>query len=275
VERSFVFLKYVVPLFVVVGHCIIPGLYRLHTGYAFVGPSLIEYWIGILNLGVCLCSMYFLCVVLTNLIREFQNHAVVFDRLSSLTRAKVAQQKDFACYVDLRDGRNILAWMTLREGVVRERLENTQTYATVVAPAVLLNLAFIVLLIVRVAIQRKSFDIFNVLGLYDAIVLSIYLLTLLTMMVYANQLLGQEHIGIIEKQQFKIAKFLFENNDVAVREQLLSQLSMLEKAEKKLMNKELGLTVFGQLVDVPFMVRLLIPILSGIASGVAKILGIV
>jgi len=86
--------------------------------------------------------------------------------------------------LDLSRAENLEFWLLLRE--YARRIVTKGHFGWImflVGLTLLLNIVLLIAIFVRVVILAYSFDIFNVLGVYDIVVLSVFLLTFLLVIV--------------------------------------------------------------------------------------------
>src|SRR5262249_25206372 len=114
------------------------------------------------------------------------------------------------CFLDLIEGNNTDAWMLIRSDVVHSYANSPEHYRKVslLAPLVLLDLLLMAIIFVRVVILEISFDIFNILAVYDMIVLDTFLVAPMLYVVRCNYTSRRRHMLVLERERYRIGKLI-------------------------------------------------------------------
>jgi len=168
------------------------------------------------------------------------------------------------------DGRNIDAWMIARQDILSDYAANPlkNKQANIIAPLVVFDIALAIAIFLNAAVLKRQLDIFNVLGLFDIVVTSLYIFTVIINVARCNELSRRYHSRVLERYRYKIARRMFvTKTDLTplrkVNILLTSAISRVEKLAEPV--RLLGFVVNDELLYSFFGL-----VLAGVSAAISK-----
>mmetsp|Transcript_13179 Transcript_13179/g.25589 ORF Transcript_13179/g.25589 Transcript_13179/m.25589 type:complete len:1975 (+) Transcript_13179:20-5944(+) len=221
-------LRYVLMVLLAMVHCLIPAVYRHYDGNSsthFMGaPSTnvteffttgsglstdgkIDVIIVIVNWVVCFPCLLLLMHLLHHAYNVHFIQAQSLRLLAVATDSREAQpERLLNSFIDLAGGssNNLDCWLFARDhlkGIHKFR----EGYASaIIAPVLSVDLALMILIFLRAFVMKAKFDIINVLGVYDSLLLAGWLVGIMWQFVSANEKLKETHLQVLETTKLQL-----------------------------------------------------------------------
>jgi len=156
-----------------------------------------------------------------------------------------------------------------------QRLDNRFRIIHVpLVPAVLLDVLLIIVLFCRVVFYNYPFDLFTILGVFDILVLSLYIFALVGCLVKCNEVAIRSHVEVLELVRFKTVQQLAHARNRKKQQRLKATNLLLGSAIENIQNLTAPITVMGLAIDRALVLQFGSLAAAGVLSGITKIAGI-
>jgi len=256
-------------------HCLIPGIFRYISCRCFGGEHTEETVITALNIVICFPCVFFGCLYLREIAALYAAQGKALQRLAFFTKPADALKANLPCYLDILEGNNLDAWLLIRRDILSDYASNPKKskIVSLFLPALLLDLALTITIFVRVLIQKKEFDIFNVLSVFDMFVLDVFLLSIILFVVKCNSLSQSVHIQVLERERYRVAKLItIAKSGHFVEGHLIRVSTLIDSAISKVEKLADQVTLMGFAVDEALFAKFVGVMATGAAAGLAKII---
>jgi len=268
------FYDYILACVIAGVHSLVPGMFRYISCGCFGGDSPVETVITSLNIIICFPCIFIGCLYLREIAALYAAQGQALRRLASFTKPADALKAGLPCYIDLLEGNNLDAWLLIRKDILSDYAAHPKKsiIVSLFLPALLLDLALTITIFVRVIILKQSFDIFNVLSVFDTFVLDVYLLAIILFVVKCNSLSQVVHIQVLERERYRIAKLITITHGKVVEDHLVRVSTLLDSAISKVEKLDDQVKLLGFVVDEALLAKCIGVMATGAAAGLAKII---
>jgi len=257
-------------------HSMIPLFFRWATHDAVMGKGPVEQTICVIHFVISFFGMSFLCIILRMAVMFYHKEARGLEKLCWASIPTDAREKKLPGFLDLSKGDNLDLWLLLREQKLnfQRHDDRFRIIHVPLVPAVLLDVLLIVVLFCRVVFFNYPFDLFTVLGVFDIVVLSLYIFALVGYLVKCNEVAIRGHVEVLELVRFKTVQLLAHARNRKKREQLKATNLLLGSAVENLQNLTAPITIMGLAIDRALVLQFGSLAAAGVLSGITKIAGI-
>ena len=260
-------LKYfILAIVLAAGHSIIPGIFRYINNDYFMGTNINEYVIVIIHMvGSLFIGFIFIWLLFTN-ISQYIRQTNVLKLLIAFTSETASSVTNLPFWIELNTNKNIIAWTNLWE-LQFLRYKNhpwKRRFSWSLGPILLLAIILLITLFVRYVVLKMEFELFLIICLYDAIILSVLFLIVIQYVISCNTLSQKTQIEIFERILYEMVT---ENPTNVVT------CKLLEAYIKKIQNIPNTVSMLGIIIDEPLFYQFLALLAAGIISAIARIIG--
>jgi hypothetical protein len=286
-------LLYFLPAFFSVVHCLIPTIWRtlsqdgkgLLTNLSPEDGRASALTVYSIHVIMSFFVLTFIFNQLTDFALKLIDSISDLRRLGTITEPMDATKAGFAFFVYLEENQNAVNWMVLRSALRQDTANSWHRPFMLMRPLLILEIFLIVLVFVRVVIFN-AIEVSTILGLYDLIVLSAYLLLILFMLVTVNEVILDEHLYCVKRRQYEVAARVVElqrsstskgQNHRKTEATLVSyQLQLLQKIQHRMEDPfyqlEIGVSLFGNVVRQQGIQRLAVVAASSVVASLADVI---
>jgi len=273
-------------------HAVIPGLYRqlehegdftpndtVMTGVApFFGNGWQEHFCTITHLVYGFLGAFWISVWLQNAVHYYWQQSLAMENINRLTSARSSTQARLRVFLPLDSVESVNFWLLMREKA-KEHIDIT-LHATI-AVALVTALVLVVAVFVRIIVLQTDVDIFAATGLYDILLLTVHLFSIIFSAVRLN---GENRSsGVwLEYQKFRYSMEVAQiksagtdNLGPYLKEKLNMlelKLSLVRSTMSKIQRLDTPVTILGLVVDQTFFVQLTAFIAAGAGSAVSQLI---
>lgn len=275
--------KYILPVVFAIGAGIVPGLVRVIKLKApFFGETRVEIAIAALYLGLTIPIFYLVLNGLSNIISEHARQLKLYRTLRDVTTAKgVSTTSQLKFYVDLNYSRNIDKWMEMRKTAIEDQRHKDRSQF-LVGPILIANICLTIAVLYRVLSRLSpaeilnafdnAVDISNILAIYLLVITFGYIFALLVVMVQQNEMISVQHIKMMTARKYRMARNMWDVDD-GEKDLLRRQIIVLESAINRVQVSENRVEILGVVVDRRFAISVSTTVLTGVVTGVLRIVG--
>jgi len=252
-------------------HSFTPGVFRVLNGQSFGGEDYYDRTIASLHIVVAFPLIILGCMILRNVAAMYSAQAKALLVLADITKPSYSRKLGLPCYLDLLDGNNIDSWLLVRKDILSEYAADPDKskMAHLLAPIFVLDISMLVALFFRVVVFRVKFDIFNVVAIFDVMVMGLYLLSIIINAIKCNWLSATVHNVVLERERYRLSKQLFVSHNAVY----LKKVSHLLDAAISRVNKlQDPVRVLGFTIDQNFVVSFLGLVAAGVSAGLSRII---
>eukprot|EP00466_Bigelowiella_natans_P015115 jgi/Bigna1/126420/aug1.2_g1128 len=253
-----------------VGHSFIPGgfrVYELDESFA-CDPSdntnlvLVTNYVVVSMFAVSGLMISF-AILVENSLDLYQQVILVGAMLDSTT----AQRNRLKIFVGIKDREGLLGWMIVRDYIIKQFKARTKKDVEIVNPLAVYLVIIVIIVFLRLLITN-TVDIIVLVGTWDAVILSIFILAFIFPALFINIELKHEHPKAVRKVKWSIKKSL---NQAVITRRHLEDISDEKQNKNSSTIKELDESIEQKQAQIELMEGALTEIQE--ADVEAKLLG--
>jgi len=228
--------------------------------------------IAILNIVICFPCVFVGCHYLRDVAALYEAQSKAFSLLAAFAKPADARKAGLPCFLDLVEGNNTDAWMLIRSDMVHSYAASPEQIRKValLAPLVILDILLMIIIFVRVVILGIAFDIFNILSVYDMVVLDVFLVGIMLYVVRCNIHSSKTHRMVLERERYRIGKLIYQKPGFDTG--LEKSHALISSAIGRVQKLRSPVKIIGIVIDQSRLVQLMGIMATGVASGLSKII---
>mmetsp|Transcript_4376 Transcript_4376/g.6557 ORF Transcript_4376/g.6557 Transcript_4376/m.6557 type:complete len:245 (-) Transcript_4376:6-740(-) len=181
-----------------------------------------------------------------------------FEAISAMTSSYGSEMYGLNFYIPLNDPKNLKSFMLLRRHIyshIREQLDNNVQMEVLLTPLIVVSFLIAAVIVVNV-LTGDALHVFNVVGFWVLVILTVYLCGILFIAAYGNMIINDEAIATLAKEKFNVSEMAWDKSRKAsiihkrfsAIDTLCAMEMMLDSAILRIRNEQdegLYIKVFG------------------------------